>query len=489
MAKNNERALKAGIWYTIGNFLIKGMGFLSTPIFSRLLSMEELGNFSNVLTWVGVLAVITSLDLYSSISVARFDYKDKLDEFISSNLILGFVFTCICYGVTYLCKDFFLPLMEISEFELHMMYIYLLTYSSLQMFQAKNQVEYKYKSSLAVSITSAVISTGGSLLCTILFSDRLLGRMLGYFVPMIMLNMCVFVYLIFKGKKCTFSCWKYALAISLPLVLHLLAGNLLNSSDRIMITKICGAADNALYSVAYSCALIVQILWISMNSAWAPWSIEQMNEKRYEVLKSASRPYLLFFGVVVFFFLMVAPEVLWLMGGEPYMNAVGVIPPVMIGYVFQFLYTLYVNVETYLKKQIFIAFGTIIATLSNIVLNFLLIPKFGYIAAAYTTLISYIILFGVHFLVVLRYKRTWWYDTKFILLYSICSLAFLAISLFLYRYSFIRYILIGIIVIGGSLILFVIRKELIVAFKEKSILPVKNSVLEMIRRQSKSGNE
>lgn len=60
-----------------------------------------------------------------------------------------------------------------------------------------------------------------------------------------------------------------------------------------------------------------------------------------------------------------------------------------------FAYSLYVNIEHYYKKTPYITVNTIIAAASNIVLNFIFIPRYGYIAAAYTTLASYFISFCI----------------------------------------------------------------------------------------------
>ena len=40
---NNVKALKSGIWYTAANFIMKGIGFITMPIFTRLLSHEDFG--------------------------------------------------------------------------------------------------------------------------------------------------------------------------------------------------------------------------------------------------------------------------------------------------------------------------------------------------------------------------------------------------------------------------------------------------------------
>ena len=38
---------KAGIYYTVCNFVFRGMAFLATPVFARLMSKAELGSFNS----------------------------------------------------------------------------------------------------------------------------------------------------------------------------------------------------------------------------------------------------------------------------------------------------------------------------------------------------------------------------------------------------------------------------------------------------------
>ena len=52
--------LKAGIWYTVSNFVFRGMAFITTPVFTRLLTKGEYGDFSNFASWMSILVIITS---------------------------------------------------------------------------------------------------------------------------------------------------------------------------------------------------------------------------------------------------------------------------------------------------------------------------------------------------------------------------------------------------------------------------------------------
>lgn len=450
------KPLKAGIWYTISNFLVKGMTFLTMPIFTRFMESDEIGSFSNIQSWFNILAIITTMELYSSVSLAQFDYKDEMDEYISSNLVFGSVITTIFYGIILIFSDFFQMLFDMDLQTINLLFIYLLVYPAVQMFQIYNQIKYEYIPTIIVSFGSSLLSTIVSLTAAIFCSNALKGRIYGNYIPLIICSAIVYVYLLKKGKKISKKYWKYSLKISFPLIWHLLAANILNSSDRIMINKYIGSAENALYTVSYSCAMLVALLWSSMNSAWSPWAYQKMDKKEYGELKQKSKAYTLFFICAVSAFMLVSPEILYIMGGKSYMESIYVIPPVMVGYVFQFIYSLYVNIEFYFKKQKNIAVGTIVAAIVNILLNMIFIPKFGYIAAAYTTMIGYAFLFLIHFIIVKNMGKSYWYDTKFMLCIIGSSVILMFISNWLYSHNICR---ISIILVAFIILVFIIIKK------------------------------
>lgn len=470
----NKSPLKAGIWYIICNFLVKGLTFITMPIFTRLMTSSDIGNFSNITSWFNILAIVTTLEVYSSVSIARFDYKNDLNEYIASSLSLGTIITLFFYIIVLVFNKFFMTLFCMDFKTINIIFIYLLFYPSIHMFMIKNQINYNYRNTVLLSIINALCSSIGSILLVILLSNKLYGRIIGYFVPQIFIAIVIYTYIIIKGKKISTKYWKYAIKISFPLMWHLLAGYILSSSDRIMITKLIGTEANALYSVSYTLSTVVSILWTSMNNAWSPWAYEQMNKKEYNKLNIKSKPYLILFLIIVYMFMLATPELLLIMGGSYYMQAKYVMPPVMIGYVFQFIYSLYVNIEFYHKKQKNIAIGTALAAILNIILNLVLIPKFGYIAAAYTTLVGYISLLVIHYLFVKRLGCTEWYDTKFFGIISIIALLSIFIFNLLYKMNAIRYIIITISAIGIFIIIFKNINAIIEAIKSKSLKNVIN---------------
>ena len=261
---------------------------------------------------------------------------------------------------------------------------------------------------VSTSLLSVVLVIG--------MEDRLAGRILGAALPTIFLGAAFYLFFLKKGKRIVVSYWKYALVVCLPYIPHLLSLTLLNSMDRVMIRKWCGAEDTAMYSLAYSCGAVVSMFVNSINSAYSPWLAEKLAGKHYSIIRKYSKYYMLGFSICAVPIMLVAPEILLILGGKGYLAAKYAMPPVAMGCICQFFYTMFVNVEQYERKTVGMAVASASAALLNYILNCFAIPKWGYVAAAYTTLIGFLWLLAVHMFLVWRIGFHHVYSYRFVCL-------------------------------------------------------------------------
>ena len=84
------------------------------------------------------------------------------------------------------------------------------------------------------------------------------------------------------------------------------------------------------------------------------------------------------------------------MGSTDYWIGKYFLPWIIFGCYFIFLYSFPVNYEFYVKKTNYIALGTSLSAVINLVLNYIFIPTYGSFGAALTTLASYFFLFVFH---------------------------------------------------------------------------------------------
>ena len=83
-----SQVFKAGIWNLMGSFVVKGMSFITIPIYTYLLSPAEYGMASFYLSVASIIISFAGLGAEATIANARIDYKDKFSEYLSSVLLL-----------------------------------------------------------------------------------------------------------------------------------------------------------------------------------------------------------------------------------------------------------------------------------------------------------------------------------------------------------------------------------------------------------------
>jgi len=438
--QDNRKALSAGIWYTVSNLLIRGVNLITIPIFSRILSKPELGEFNNYVAIMTLVTILTTFDLYTSINRARFDYKENLDEYLSSITVLSTVITGFFYLLCMLFSGTAQSLFNMNMTTIHVMFLYMLTSPAIQILQAKHRIQMKYVSFIFISILTIVGNALLSLGLITVMSDRYLGRLIGSALPTVVFGVVIYFILLLRGKTLyKKEYWKYALSLSLPLMPHMVSVTILSQFSRIMVMDVQGAEAAAEFTMICNIALILVMLWNSFNNAWQPWSMERMNQREYGPLRKASRAYMALFFVLVGGLIAIGPEVLYVMGPKSYQGAKYLIPFILLGPALQLTANLYINVEIFKKKTLFASIATIVAACVNIVLNIFFLGRFGLIAAGINTLIGYIALLLLHFAFSRRMEKERLYDEKFMFIGLGVLMAFSAVMAGLYTMPLIRF--------------------------------------------------
>lgn len=467
--KNSNVAIKAALWFTICNLLQKGITMISMPIFTRLLSTEQYGVLTIYNSWYSIISIIVTLNLAGGVIFnAMTKYEDDKDRFISSMQGLSTLITIIFF-VIYICfQNYFNKLFNLSILFVLVIFIQLLFEPAYLFWSQRQRFEYHYKSlvfvTLALSITGPVLGVIAVLSTTY----KAEARIISFALVQICVGLIFYIIQGVKGK--TFfnkEYWIFALKFNLPLVPHYLSQMVLGQSDRIMIDKITSSSDAAIYGVAYNLASVLTIFINAINSSYIPSLYKMIKGKRYKDNKSIANSICIFMTIAICVFMMFGPEIITIFAASEYKKAIWIFPPVAASIFYTYIYTLYVNVEFYFEKTKYVMFVSIFGAAINILLNYIFIPKFGFIAAGYTTVFSYIIFAISHYMlykIILKKNEISKsiFPDKSILIYSIIVLIAMTFCILLYKYNIVRYIIIAII----ALLALIFHKKLI-AFVKK----------------------
>lgn len=445
---NLPEAVKASIWFVIASIVQKGIAFLTTPIFTRIMSTEDYGTFAVYQSWYSIVLIFTSLNLAGGVfNNGMTKYPEERDEFLSSLLGLTTVITTVVFFLYLVFHDYVNSVFSLDTPYILFMFLQLLFEPSFLLWSAKLRFEYKYKSLIFVIILIAILTPTTSVICVLLAHDRALARVASVVLVQVCIYFIIYILVFIRGKSfINRRYWKYAVAFNIPLIPHYLSMTILNQSDRLMIQEFCGKRYVAIYSVAYSLSMLMTIVTSAINSSFIPFIYKKMKSEEMGRIRTVS--FLLTIIMAGFSILPVflGPELIAILASSGYKEAVWIIPPVSCSVFFIFLYNFFGTIEFYYEKNKFIMLASVIGAALNVLLNYIFIPKFGFVAAGYTTLFCYILFSVAHFLFACKILR----DNKikelpFNIKKLMCVSVAVLIAMFgltiLYNYLIIRFVL------------------------------------------------
>jgi O-antigen/teichoic acid export membrane protein len=166
-----------------------------------------------------------------------------------------------------------------------------------------------------------------------------------------------------------------------------------------MINSILGAKSAAFYSIGYNIGMLLLLVIGAVFLSIGPDFYKYMDDKRYDKIDKLVERMFCFILLFAFVLILFGENVLYLLADPKFYPGAIVIPPVVSGYIFYAIYYYYGTYIFYHKRTLYFTVCTLIAGTINIILNLIFIPMYGYLAAAYTTLFSYLVLFLVLWLI------------------------------------------------------------------------------------------
>lgn len=461
--------VKASLWFTICSVLQKGITLLSTPIFTRILTTEQYGVYSVYQSWYFILNIFVTLQLYLGVyNNGMTKYPEDREGFTSSMLGLSSTITIAMFGVYLIGRSIWDSIFELAPIYIYAMFLEFLFAPAFNFWSSSQRYDYKYKklvvATLFMSISSPLLGV-----CAVFATEyKAEARVLSYVAIQIIMGIVFYIHIMRKGKRFfDLKYWKFGLAFNIPLIPHYLSTMILNQSDRIMINNMIGTGEAAIYSVAYQISMMMTIITTAINNSFVPYTYKELKDNRNENIKNNAQFLLVVVGIACLLVTAFGPEIIWIFASKSYYNAIWVIPPVAISVYFMFLYPLFANIEFYYEKTKFVAIASSLAAILNLILNYIFIPMYGYYAAGYTTLVSYIVYSCAHMFVYKNIVRTKLndrsiYDLKFIFAFSIVMIIAMICMTITYKFTIVRYSVIGI----TMLLIIVNRNKIVQRWRE-----------------------
>lgn len=372
------------IYVGIGMFT-KGIGFLITPIFTRAMSEGEYGSFTLYISTLGITTILVSSFTHgSSFFVGLKKYEDEKSDFFISVILTTIVFSLLICTLLFAFSRYF----GLNRQLLLALTLQLILDCVVSIYLCALRFSYRYKSIAAITVFEAVTAPIFAILLINVGVAGDYARVLSLLsVSFITAIYSFYMLHPFRGRV-RLEVIKYNLKISFPHIPSALSSAVTAQADKLIITALLGAVALAKYSVAHSLGIALSFLVTAIGSALTPWIVRHLESDKEEKIPSVILLIFKILSMLTLFLVALSPEALRFLAPLEYSEALSAVLPIALSTIPAFLLSVSSVGIIRFGKSRYSVYIALLGAAFNILLNFMLIPYFGYLGAGIALLLS-----------------------------------------------------------------------------------------------------
>jgi len=384
----------------LSTVLLRGISIFTAPLFTRLLGTNGYGVTQIYNTWVAVIAIVFTLQTQGTLVNARVEYpENQQKKYQSAAMTMSMLLFFLCSALVVIFRRPIAGWLKLNEILIFLMLLQAFGTFCVNFLNTRNVYEFKAGQnmvlSLGVTLTTLILSVIFVLAMPreINYYGRI-GAIAGTY-GLIGIPICIAV--LWQGR--TFvrkEYWKFCFMLAIPSVFYNLSDLVLGQSDKVMLQQMLGTSELGMYGAALNFGGIMFTIFAALNNSWCPFFFEDMKQGDMEPVLTKARNFLELFTVLSVGFILLSREVYQIYVSRDFWESTLLIPVFVGSYYLNFLCTFPVNFEYYHKKTKVVAAVTIVSSLFNLGLNYVLIRKIGMAGAAVATMLSHCLQLGIH---------------------------------------------------------------------------------------------
>lgn len=390
--------IKDSLNYLSANFIVKAVGLITLPIYTRFLTPSDFGVVVLFGVFGSVVVGLISCGLQSATYRYYFKYHDDIYSFkiLNTNNIV-FLFLMFCsFGIL------IWPMLErissiifnnnISTYLLKLSYLhgcmqYILNYL---MFIFIAQTRSRAFSTITVAQT--IISTAISLYFIYLFSLTYMARIYALMITKgILVLVTVYLTKDLFTNRFSAKLFKESMKFSYPQIPLTLISMIYSSFDKTMLNKYKGLTSVGHYNIGERFAGLIKAFMDSIDRVWSPFFLKKAQEDSIASKQAIVRRFFemafvfMFLGLGIIYF---SEEMIKILTTKQFHVAKYIVPVYVFYYLFGIIAYLAINQITYSEKTLNLLPPSIVSVVLNVILNIFFIKLYGAIGAAFATAIA-----------------------------------------------------------------------------------------------------
>jgi O-antigen/teichoic acid export membrane protein len=395
-----SRFARASAIYSLANFSNRAINFLLIPLYLHYLTPADYGAIYLAESIAIFVILLGNLSIDTAIQRLYFQHylnPTELNSFLGTAMKFGLGAMVVVVVIAFLAGPSlqrslslalelpFYPLIAISVvtagFTQGVQY-------RLAVFQAdRNPRNYAKISILLFSLTTCC--------CLYAVAVRHNGAV-GMLAGKLLASAIVFVIIAWGMRKYFFATFQWrlvqeTLAFSVPLVPHQVMAVGLIVADRFILKHYRNLDEVGVYSLAYTLGMVMLLVTQSLSQAWSPMFFELAAgpKENRRILGRMSSGFLIGLVALACAGIFLVPQFVHFAVNYKYRVAGQIAPIVIMGYLFHACFSFFGLSIMHSKRTSYIFVVSFLACTVNLLLNFVLVPRWGMYGAAWATLIAY----------------------------------------------------------------------------------------------------
>ncbi len=400
--------------YGLSTILSRLIGWLMMPLYVRIVSQSVYGTFSYVYSWIAIFLVVVTLGFETG--YFRFATDDNRDTLLGTLSKKVFLFGLL---LTLICAFFPSAVCDLLDFDFGPQSgVYLVIMATIVLLDSYNAIFFAELRYIRKSLQYALLRLAQVVINVILtvFFLFWLRNQGGFFSSiddityMMLANLAGSLFSTLWFLPRIFAVMRYsdrallrkALIYSLPLVGMGFFGQANTNIEKILIKHLDPSPDPlaslGIYAACYKIGVLMSIFTQSFRMAFEPFFFKENKDKQKTDIYGAALKWFVYFGLLIFAGVMLFMPLLRHILPESYYEGTAIIPWILIG---QLFFGVYYSLSLWYKVTDRTYWGIIMSVIGlavNTLMNFILIPRMGYIGAAWSTFAGYAIMMLVTYI-------------------------------------------------------------------------------------------
>ena len=438
---------KHSLIYLIGGLASAMASIVLLPVYTRFLSKADYGILEIIDTTRYMLIIVLLAGFDPTMGKFYHGTEAEDEKRAAVSTAFAFVLTSAIFwtGCLFLMNDFLAErLLGGAGLAVFMNLGIVLLFAQAMQTTGETYLNIRKKSLLFVSLSLCKLTLNVGANLTFIIALRLgpKGMLYGELLSTGVTASILIGYLLRQnGLRVRFALLSPMLKFGLPFIPNALSASLMHRVDRYLLQELTSLADVGLYGVGFRFPFMLNFLMLSsFGRIWyASGMYDVAKQENYQQTHAKIATYFVSTYIICQYMLAVmAPTIIRVLAAPDYFEAWKVLQVIALACCFYSIHPFFTTAAFIKNKTWYLPISHLIPALLSIGLNWTMLPRFGYMAAAFTTIATYSLYSFLNYLICRAFYPIKFEFGRMAALLGVCVLVVGASDLFRLNYVIVE---------------------------------------------------